>query len=128
MPPASAVAPLAPATAAESAPTPAAPDVSPHPSSQAPLIPAIANTPAPVPVPASAASAAAAAPTAQPTPSPTDEVAATERMYLAHAPLRDPEVADPDSGTNRRILETMVLKGLTPQATNTTQTLSAAAN
>ncbi len=40
------------------------------------------------------------------------EVVATERMYLAHASLRDPEVADPDSGTNRRILQTMVTKTL----------------
>ncbi len=50
---------------------------------------------------------------AEPLPAPTvDEVAATERMYLAHASLRDPEVADPDSETNRRILETMVTKAL----------------
>ncbi len=60
---------------------------------------------APVPV--------AAAPVVAPQPSaPADEVAATERMYLAHAPLRAPEVSDPDSETNRRILQTMVAKAL----------------
>lgn len=41
------------------------------------------------------------------------EVAATRRMYMAHAPLRAPEVADPDSKANRRILQTMVEKALT---------------
>ena len=40
------------------------------------------------------------------------EVAATRRMYAAHAPLRVPEVADPDSAANREILQTMVLKAL----------------
>ena len=33
-------------------------------------------------------------------------------MYLAHAPLRTPEVADPDSDSNRKILQAMVEKGL----------------
>lgn len=41
-----------------------------------------------------------------------EQVAATRRMYMAHAPLRTPEVADPDSGQNRVILETMVTKAL----------------
>jgi hypothetical protein len=49
-------------------------------------------------------------------------------MYLAHAPLREPEVADPDSETNRRILETMVTKALAPHAPKTAQALSSAAN
>jgi hypothetical protein len=39
-------------------------------------------------------------------------MAATERMYLAHASLRTPEVADPDSASNRQILNTMVEKAL----------------
>jgi hypothetical protein len=39
-------------------------------------------------------------------------MAATERMYLAHASLRTPEVADPDSASNRQILQTMVEKAL----------------
>jgi hypothetical protein len=43
----------------------------------------------------------------------TVEVAASWRMYAAHEPLRRPEVADPDSEANRRILETMVMKALT---------------
>jgi hypothetical protein len=42
------------------------------------------------------------------------EVEATRRMYLAHAPLRAPEVANPDSESNRRILQTMVAKALNP--------------
>lgn len=41
-----------------------------------------------------------------------NEVVATERMYMAHVPLRNPEVADPDSENNRRILQTMVVKAL----------------
>lgn len=41
------------------------------------------------------------------------EVAATRRMYGAHAPLRTPEVSDPDSEQNRLILELMVRKALT---------------
>lgn len=40
------------------------------------------------------------------------EVAATRRMYAAHAPLRTASVADPDSDANREILETMVHKAL----------------
>lgn len=40
------------------------------------------------------------------------EVLATRRMYGAHAPLRTPEVADPDSEANRQILQTMVEKAL----------------
>jgi hypothetical protein len=31
-------------------------------------------------------------------------------MVLAHAPLRDPKVADPDSAENRQVLQTMVAK------------------
>jgi hypothetical protein len=43
---------------------------------------------------------------------PVKEVAATRRMYLAHSPLREPSVADPDSTENRRILSEMVLKAI----------------
>jgi len=50
-----------------------------------------------------------------------DEIAATAGMYAAHAPLRTPEVADPDSKANRQVLQVMVAKALaraaTPQAT-----------
>jgi hypothetical protein len=53
------------------------------------------------------------------------EVAATSRMYIAHAPLREPTVADPDSEANRRILETMVLKAL-HRATQPTSEAAAA--
>lgn len=45
-----------------------------------------------------------------------DESSATLRMYAAHAPLRVPEVADPDSQTNRQILQTMVQKALQRRA------------
>lgn len=62
----------------------------------------VAYTPAPAasPVPAQAA----------------DGQAATVRMYAAHASLRTPEVADPDSITNKRILSTMVGKALAQPA------------
>lgn len=59
---------------------------------------------APSPAPQSAS-------TSQPAPA-GDEVQRTQQMYLAHAPLRTAEVADPDSATNRRILQTMVEKAL----------------
>jgi hypothetical protein len=38
-------------------------------------------------------------------------------MYAAHAPLRAPEVADPDSASNKQILRTMVAKALARSAT-----------
>ena len=90
-------------TASVAAPTPVAPAVvlqvaSIRPPAQAPVavapVPVSEVAPAPAPVAA------------------LDEVASTERMYLAHASLRAPEVADPDSETNRRILQTMVTKAL----------------
>lgn len=40
------------------------------------------------------------------------EEAATRSMYAAHAPLRAPELADPDSAANLRILQTMVGKAI----------------
>lgn len=40
------------------------------------------------------------------------QVLATRRMVLAHTPLREPTVADPDSIENQRILQAMVLKAL----------------
>jgi hypothetical protein len=63
-------------------------------------------------VPSPVVSTEPAAPAVLPPPTLVDEVAATERMYLAHSPLREPEVADPDSETNRRILQTMVEKAV----------------
>lgn len=47
---------------------------------------------------------------------PSAEIAATARMYAAHAPLRVPELADPDSTTNKQILQTMVAKALAQSA------------
>lgn len=44
------------------------------------------------------------------------EVQAARRMYMAHASLREPSVADPDSEANRRILQSMVQKALQPAA------------
>jgi hypothetical protein len=57
--------------------------------------------------------AAAAVPVAMAQPG---EPVATRRMYAAHAPLRMPEVADPDSGTNRQVLQAMVQKALQRKA------------
>lgn len=37
-------------------------------------------------------------------------------MYAAHAPLRTPGVADPDSAVNKRILHTMITKMLAQPA------------
>lgn len=105
---------------------PAAPDATQAPASApAPSAPVAAHRGEVAPAAASAPVEVATAPSAQPAPVPVapsaivaqpqpviDEVVATERMYLAHAPLREPEVSDPDSETNRRILETMVTKAL----------------
>jgi hypothetical protein len=44
------------------------------------------------------------------------EIVATRRMYGAHASLRTPEVANPDSAANRQILQTMVTKALSRAA------------
>jgi hypothetical protein len=81
------------------------------PAVQKPSPPAIAAQPA--------STVAAAEPSPGPKPLPpqqAEEVAATIRMYLAHAPLRTPEVADPDSKANKQILQTMVLKALAQSA------------
>ncbi len=40
------------------------------------------------------------------------EIAGTHYMIMAHAPLRVPEVADPDSTPNREILHSMMTKAL----------------
>ena len=120
-----AVAPAAAAVAAPLAPVAAAPRaevapivgpvIAPAAASIAPLVPSIpAAAAAPVQAPQPVA--------AGPVPSgPVDEVAATERMYMAHASLRTPEVADPDSEANRRILGTMVAKALAGPSGNDAQ-------
>lgn len=116
--------PAAPAAAAP-APVVVAPTT---PAAPVSTVPALAGkTPPPAPVPATAtvtpvavsspnpivsAPVATAPATAAPNDSQSAEVAATRRMYMAHAPLRTPEVADPDSEANRRILQTMVEKAL----------------
>ena len=46
------------------------------------------------------------------------EVDGTHRMIEAHAPLRSPEVANPDSTGNRRILQTMLSKAIIRRDTN----------
>ncbi|MDQ8201194.1 hypothetical protein QEH56_23715 [Pelagicoccus enzymogenes] len=43
-------------------------------------------------------------------PAPTDTVKETRRMVAAHSSLRSPEVADPDSESNRRIMQQMTLQ------------------
>lgn len=60
----------------------------------------------------------AAADSSQPLPPAInrDESVATARMYAAHAPLRAPEIADPDSESSRKILGTMVAKALAQSA------------
>lgn len=40
------------------------------------------------------------------------ETLATRRMYLAHAPLREPEVDNPDSAENKRIMQQMISNAL----------------
>lgn len=56
------------------------------------------------------------------TPATTNEVAATARMYAAHASLRAPAVADPDSDQNRQILQAMITKALGPTGDQPTPT------
>ena len=51
-------------------------------------------------------------------PALSTESRATLQMYAAHAPLRAPELANPDSTTNRQILQTMVQKALQRKATD----------
>ena len=66
----------------------------------------------------SLASSQAAGPDVRPVPTAADaanrktEMLATAQMYAAHASLRTPEVADPDSAGNRQILQAMVTKAL----------------
>ena len=49
-----------------------------------------------------------------------DEVTGTRRMIAAHEPLRNPEVADPDSAGNRTILQTMLSKAIIRRDMNAT--------
>lgn len=103
------------APVAASTPPPVGPVVAPK--AEAPAMP-VPPSPAPTPVAAVApvqtppAAASSVPPSVAMAAPSVDEVAATARMYAAHAPLRLPEVADPDSETNRRILQTMVEKAL----------------
>jgi len=92
------------------------------PKRAAPAATALATSPVPVatpvlPQPAAPAASIAPekkAPAAPAIISPTaaklsaGEVAASRRMYMAHAPLRAPAVANPDSPENQRIFNTMV--------------------
>lgn len=104
-------APLAPTPEAEAVgSTPVAPVVAPV----QPVAPT-ASTVLPAPDVTTAASLGGA-PATDSRPAPADEPAATARMYAAHAPLRVPEVADPDSISNQRILHAMVNKALAAPA------------
>jgi len=115
----------APTVSEPAKPTPheatVAPTPAPAPVAAAPL--PVNRTPPPARVAASPVAVARPAPVSlQPpaTPPPpaadatsTDrEVIATRRMYLAHAPLRTPEVSDPDSAGNRKVLSSMIFKAL----------------
>lgn len=83
-------------------------------SPAAPLAASVAQISAPEPAARPLAEPAASAPIVSEAPAAKDspEVAATARMYAAHAPLRAPEVANPDSKSNKQILQTMVNKAL----------------
>ncbi len=82
----------------------------PHPPAPVPKPPPLAATRTPVAAPAAPVVPQPASP--PPGAAQRAEVEGTSRMYLAHAPLRTPEVADPNSDANRRILQTMVTKAL----------------
>jgi hypothetical protein len=77
------------------------------------LAPAPAQTSSPTlqASPQSTSTSVAGASAQQP-PLPVSEVTATHQMIEAHAPLRTSEVADPDSATNRQVLQAMVTKAL----------------
>jgi hypothetical protein len=75
------------------------------------------GTTAPIALPSNDEPAAPANPAPVATTQP-DEIAATRQMYAAHAPLRTPELADPDSEANRQILQTMVQKALQRRASD----------
>ncbi|MFT3870774.1 MAG: hypothetical protein QM715_20165 [Nibricoccus sp.] len=70
---------------------------------------ALAQTPPTVVTSAAAASPNAVTPPVAPA---IPETVGTRRMYAAHASLRTPTIADPDSGQNRQILQSMVTKAL----------------
>lgn len=83
-------------------------------SSPAPVAGAVAFQPesaAPVGEPGTPGASAPATP-ATPVSLAEQQIVGTHRMYLAHAPLRAAEIADPDSASNRRILQRMVSKAL----------------
>lgn len=85
-----------------------APTVAAAPHPLAPTRPERVESP---PIPA-AASTSPSAPAPRPAEQESANAAATERMIMAHASLRVPEIADPDSKSNREILGTMVAKAL----------------
>lgn len=125
-------APLSPTASPASAPlaatplrqitdgTDATPDVSVRPVAAPPVSPGAVTTQLPessaphfTATPVNPGTSLAAAQTSAPKPqTQNEETAATARMYAAHASLRTPEVADPDSKANKQILQTMVLKAL----------------
>jgi hypothetical protein len=78
------------------------------------------QTAAPIPRPA-LQSAPSISPVAQDDREPkkkAPDLVGTMNMYLAHVSLREPEVADPDSQTNRLILTSMVQKAISNAAAN----------
>lgn len=86
---------------------PAAAIALPQPNSIVPTDPAAASKP-----PATAGQSTTEATLATQPCNAATEVAATRRMFAAHASLRTAAVANPDSAQNRLILQTMVLKAL----------------
>lgn len=98
---------------------PAAPPAAPSPSLPTPPADTLPATtvataqPSNATVTPTAAPATTAAPVAASAPAQlTPEEQATSRMIEAHAPLRVPAVADPDSKENRVVLQTMLHKAL----------------
>lgn len=81
------------------------------PAGPRPTNPGVAAVAPPLPLPEQTVVAAA-----PPQPVPVDETLATARMYAAHASLRTPEVADPDSAANKQALATMLGKSLAEPA------------
>jgi len=105
---------ISPAARAPSPATIAQQDSPPTPSATPPSV-VQSSSPSvlqPDPVAPTASAALTFTPPAHSPEQQAGEEAATARMYAAHAPLRTPEVADPDSRANKLILGTMVAKAL----------------
>lgn len=125
-PPAIAQAVEEPAPASAPTPVPAAalePQQESEAVAQEPASPPVVSAPAPIAQPAASKPATVATNSTPVTPIPSKisavpsapkltQAQGTALMYLAHASLREPEEANPDSHTNQVILQTMLAKAL----------------